>query len=70
MRAISFSKAEIFAMQFPLLGDPARIIDGPFAGIEGTVVKRDVEKELFVVSVELLQRSVAIKLKRFQITKL
>jgi transcription antitermination factor NusG len=64
------SKEEIFAMQFPQLGDPARIIDGPFAGIEGTVVKRNVEKELFVVSVELLQRSVAIKLKGFQITKL
>ncbi|MFZ1982330.1 MAG: hypothetical protein WAU61_13580 [Smithella sp.] len=57
-------------MQFPQSDDPARIINEPFAGIEGTVVKRDVEKKLFVVSVELLQRSVAIKLKGFQITKL
>jgi transcription antitermination factor NusG len=52
------------------VGKPARIIDGPFAGIEGTVIKRDIGKELFVVSIELLQRSVAIKLKGFQISKL
>ncbi|PKN53344.1 MAG: hypothetical protein CVU55_01605 [Deltaproteobacteria bacterium HGW-Deltaproteobacteria-13] len=63
------SKTEIFTVQFPGLGEPARIIDGPFAGIEGTVVKRNVEKELFVVSIELMQRSVAIKLKGFQISK-
>jgi len=64
------TKTEIFILQFPREGEPARIIDGPFAGIEGTVVKRNVEKELFVVSIELLQRSVAIKLKGFQISKL
>jgi transcription antitermination factor NusG len=64
------TKEEIFTVQFPQLGEPARIIDGPFAGIEGIVVKRDIEKELFVVSIELLQRSVAINLKGFQISKL
>jgi len=64
------TKAEIFTIQFPQLGEPARITDGPFAGIEGTVVKRNVEKELFVVSIELLQRSVAIQLKGFQISKI
>ena len=64
------TKEEIFTLQFPQLGKPARITDGPFAGIEGIVVKRDVEKELFVVSIELLQRSVAIKLAGHQIEKL
>ena len=64
------TKTEIFTLQFPQDGEPARIIDGPFAGIEGTVVRSNVEKELFVVSVDLLQRSVAIKLKGFQISKL
>jgi len=70
IRSFVNSKMEIFTLQFPREGEPARIIDGPFAGIEGTVVKRNVEKELFVVSIELLQRSVAIKLKGFQISKL
>jgi transcription termination/antitermination protein NusG len=64
------TKEEIFMVQFPQLGEPARVIDGPFAGIEGIVVSRDVEKELFVVSIEILQRSVAIKLKGYQIDKL
>lgn len=62
-------KAEIFTMQYPKEGEPATIIDGPFAGIEGIVVKSDPEKELFVVSIELLQRSVAIRLEGFQIRK-
>jgi len=70
IRRLVNSKTEIFTMQFPREGEPARIMDGPFAGIEGTVVSSDVEKELFVVSIELLQRSVAIKLKGFQISKL
>jgi len=70
IRRLVNTKAEIFIMQFPREGEPARIIDGPFAGIEGTVVKSNVEKELFVVSIEILQRSVAIKLKGFQISKL
>jgi transcription antitermination factor NusG len=63
-------KVEIFSIQYPKAGDAAKIIDGPFAGIEGTVVKADPQKELFVVSIELLQRSVAIKLEGFQIKKI
>jgi transcription termination/antitermination protein NusG len=63
-------KVEIFSLQYPSIGEPAKIIDGPFTGIEGTVIGSDVNKELFVVSIELLQRSVAIKLEGFQISKL
>ena len=63
-------KVEIFSLQYPSIGEPAKIIDGPFTGIEGTVISSDVNKELFVVSIELLQRAVAIKLEGFQISKL
>ena len=70
IRRLVNSKTEIFTMQFPRKGEPARIMDGPFAGIEGTVISSNVEKELFVISIDLLQRSVAIKLKGFQISKL
>ena len=55
---------------FPKVGEPARIIDGPFKGVEGLVTKTDYEKELFVIAIELLQRSVAIKLEGFQIARL
>jgi transcription termination/antitermination protein NusG len=70
IRRLVNTKTEIFTMQFPQDGEPARIMDGPFAGIEGTVVSSDVEKELFVISIDLMQRSVAIKLKGFQISKI
>ncbi len=70
IQRIMDKKVEMFSMQYPKEGDPARILDGPFAGIEGIVVKSDLEKELFVISIELMQRSVAIKLEGFQISKI
>jgi transcription antitermination factor NusG len=63
-------KTEIFSLQYPQEGESARIISGPFAGIEGTVVKSDFDKEMFVISIDILHRSVAVKLEGFQITKL
>jgi transcription antitermination factor NusG len=63
-------KVEVFTFNFPKAGELARIIDGPFVGIEGTVVSSDFKKELFVISIDLLQRSIAIKLEGFQITKI
>ena len=64
------SKVEVQQIQYPKVGEPALIIDGPFSGIEGVVVSTDFSKELFVISIELLQRSVAIKLEGFQIRKI
>ncbi len=63
-------KVEVFSLQYPQTGEPAKIIDGPFAGIEGIVTTSNVEKELFVISIELMQRSVAVKLEGFQIAKI
>jgi transcriptional antiterminator NusG len=63
-------KADVFSLQYPQEGESARIISGPFAGIEGIVVKSDLDKEIFVISIDLLHRSVAVKLEGFHITKL
>ena len=70
IRRLLDKKGEIFTFQFPKAGELARIIDGPLAGIEGTVISSDFEKELFVISIDLLQRSIAIKLEGFQISRL
>ncbi len=70
IRRIVDSRVEVQQLQYPKAGEPARIIDGPFKGVEGLVLSTDYAKELFVVSIELLQRSIAIKLEGFQITKL
>jgi transcription antitermination factor NusG len=64
------SRVEVQQFQYPKVGEPARIIDGPFKGIEGSVMSTDYENELFVISIELLQRSVAIKLEGFQIARI
>lgn len=70
IRRIVDSKVEVQQFQYPKVGEPARIIDGPFKGLEGQVLRTDYQKELFVIEIELLQRSVAIKLEGFQITRL
>ncbi|MRR17107.1 MAG: UpxY family transcription antiterminator [Deltaproteobacteria bacterium] len=70
IKRIMDRKVEMYSIQYPREGEPARIIDGPFAGIEGTVIKSDLENELFVISIDLMQRSVAIKLEGFQIAKI
>lgn len=64
------SKVEIQQFQYPKAGEPALIADGPFKGIEGVVVSADYKKELFIISIDLLQRAVAIKLEGFQIKKI
>lgn len=64
------SRVEVQQFQYPKVGEPARIMDGPFKGIEGSVMSTDYENELFVISIELLQRSVAIKLEGFQIARI
>jgi transcription antitermination factor NusG len=70
IQRIVHSKIEVQQFQYPKVGERAKIVDGPFQGVEGLVVSTDLEKELFVVSIDLLQRSVAIKLEGFQIAKI
>lgn len=64
------SKVEIDTCLYPKVGEKARIIDGPFKGIEGIVMRTDYQKNIFVVSIDLLMRSVSIKLEGFQIEKI
>ena len=55
--------AQLPAMPHPFLqaGHRVRIITGPLAGVEGTMLKADAGKGLLVLSVNLLQRSVAVQ---------
>ena len=64
------SKVEIQHYTYPKVGEVARITDGPFRGIEGVIIRTDLKKDLFVISIDILQRSVAIEIKGFQIEKL
>lgn len=69
LKRIVHSKVEVQHLQYPKMGEPARIIDGPFKGVEGIIVATDYKKELFAITIDILQRSVAIKLEGFQIEK-
>lgn len=69
IQRIVSSKIEVQQFQYPKVGERAKIVNGPFQGVEGLVVKTDLERELFVITIDLLQRSVAIKLEGFQIAK-
>ncbi len=64
------SRVEIQHFQYPKVGEAAKIIDGPFKDIEGIVTSSDYLKEVFVITIDILQRAVAIKLEGFQITKI
>ncbi len=70
IRRLIESKVELHPYLYPRAGEPARIVDGPFKDIEGIVLRTDLKKDLFVVSIDLLQRSVAIELKGFQIERM
>jgi transcription antitermination factor NusG len=70
IRRIAESRVDVVQMQYPGVGEAARIIEGPFKGIEGLVVKADYQKEMFVIVIDLLQRSIAVKLEGFAIAKL
>jgi transcription antitermination factor NusG len=46
----------------PLEGDRVRVLRGPLAGVEGVFLRGRPDRGLFVVSISLLQRSVAVEL--------
>jgi transcription antitermination factor NusG len=44
------------------IGTPVKIINGPFAGIEGLVYKSENNEKMLAVSIDLLRRSVVVRL--------
>ena len=70
IRRLVESKIEMQRITYPDVGEYARITDGPFKGIEGKVLSTDLKKEVFVVSIDLLQRSVAIQIEGFKLEKI
>jgi transcription antitermination factor NusG len=57
-------RAELPIFPYPYLreGQRVRITDGPLTDVEGILVRGNPKKGLFVVSVDLLRRSVAVHL--------
>ena len=55
------SGVPVFPYKVPAVGDRVRIIAGPLAGVQGVFLRERLDKGLLVVSVNLLQRSVAVE---------
>jgi transcription antitermination factor NusG len=61
IRRVVASDVPVFPHPYLRDGQQVRITDGPLAGLEGFLLSTKPQKGLFVVSVELLQRSVAVE---------
>jgi transcription antitermination factor NusG len=59
IRTLLSSGAACSPHPFPKAGDRVRIVRGPLAGLEGTLARGEAQSKL-VISVEMIQRSVAI----------
>ena len=64
------SNVEIQHYRYPRVGERARILDGPFKEIEGLIVKAEPSKDLFVITIEILQRAVALEIRGFQVERI
>jgi transcriptional antiterminator NusG len=61
IKRIAASDVPVLAHAYLREGQQVRITHGPLAGVQGVLVRSDAARGLLVVSVELLQRSVAIE---------
>lgn len=67
IRRVAASRVPAFAHPYLREGRRVRIVSGPLAEVEGILLKVRPEKNLVVVSVHLLQRSVAVQVDGTQV---
>jgi transcription antitermination factor NusG len=67
VRQVAASRVPAFAHPYVREGRRVRIVSGPLADVEGILLKVRPEKGLLVVSVHLLQRSVAVEVDGTQV---
>jgi transcriptional antiterminator NusG len=67
IRRVVDSDVPVFPHAFMREGQRVRISGGPLAGLEGFLIATKPQKGLFVVSVDLLQRSVAVEVDGMQV---
>jgi transcription antitermination factor NusG len=60
IEAVAMAREPVLPYPYLKEGQRARIVAGPLAGLEGILVKSRLDKGLLVLSVHLLQRSVAM----------
>jgi len=69
IRQLINSGLALAAVPYVHLGERVRIKDGPLAGVEGLIQEFNARKSRVVVSVDLLQRSVAVELEDWRLDR-
>lgn len=69
LRRLQLSGAELEPVDEIALGDAVRVVDGPFRGNTG-IVLREPGRARLVVSISMLRRSVAVELDRRDVSRL
>jgi transcriptional antiterminator NusG len=67
IRRVASADVPVFPYPYLTEGHAVRITDGPLTGVEGILISTKPQKGLLVVSVELLQRSVAVEVESTQV---
>ena len=67
VRQVANSRVPAFAHAYLREGRRVRIVSGPLADVEGILIKSRPDKGLLVLSVHLLQRSVAVEVDGTQV---
>jgi len=67
VRQVAASRVPVFAHPYLREGRRVRIVSGPLADVEGILVRARPEKGLLVLSVHMLQRSVAVEVDGAQV---
>jgi transcription termination/antitermination protein NusG len=67
IRRMAAAEVPVFPYPYLTEGQEVRITGGPLAGVEGILIATKPHKGLLVVSIELLQRSVAVEVESTQV---
>jgi len=60
----------VFPHDYIKTGDKVTVIDGPLEGVVGTILRSNSKKYKFVVSISLLQRSIAVEMNEWAVQKI
>lgn len=63
------NKPKAFVSELIEIGSKVTITSGPFAGVEGTVFKNENKEDMLSISIDLLKRSVVVKLPAASVVK-
>ena len=69
IKLILESKEEYMSWPFLKENDPIQVVAGPLKGAVGSYVRRSNKRNLLVVSMELIQRSIAVEIEAWMIEK-